>query len=242
MMKNSSSPLKCQNLASIPDRKAKRFLEELASMSDERLFDGEHRAVDAFENRYSDIIPCKWLFSTSRKSVEDAAPGSLLSFIHPRNVFPSAWRFRDALRAIWIAPDQRTKEWGIFRLIECAVIGETNPNPDTLLGTLQIIDGRVAPLPSPTPLEQCLKYLLRNANKAVLCAHPSCTTPFFFASRKSQKYCTVECALPAQRAVKREWWAKNGEKWRANRRVLNNWNGKRGKSNRGKFQHHKAGE
>jgi hypothetical protein len=218
MVKNSSKYPRHDNLALVPDRRAKKFLEELASMSDERLLDSKHQALDAFEKRYSDIIPYKWLFSASRKSVQEAAPGSLLSIIDSRNIFPPTPALRDALRAIWIAPNPRTKEWGVFRLIESAVIGETNPTPDTFLGTLKITDGRVAPLPPPTPLEQCLQYLLRNANSAVFCADPSCSTPFFFASRKNQKYCTLECARTAQRAFKREWWAKNGEKWRDGRR------------------------
>jgi hypothetical protein len=218
MTKNSSTPLKRQNLASIPDRRAKKFLEELASMSDERLHDSEHKAVDAFEERYGDIIPYKWLFSTSRKSIEEAAPGSLLRLIDPRNLIYSTPSLRDALRAIWIAPDKRTKEWGVFRLIESAVISDTNPTPHSASTTFQIVDGHVLPLPPPTSLEYCLRYLLRNGNRAVVCANAECPAQYFFAGRRSQKYCSEECAQPAQRKFKREWWAKNGEKWRARHR------------------------
>ena len=186
-------------------------------MSDERLLDNDPVAVEAFERRYGDIIPSKWLVSTNSKSIEEAAPGSLLSLIDPRNLFYSTPSLRDALRAIWIAPDKRTKEWGVFRLIESAVISDTNPTPHTGSATFQIVDGHVVPLPPPTSLEYCLRYLLRNANKSVVCANVECPAPYFFAGRKSQKYCTEKCAQPAQRKFKQEWWAKNGKEWRHRR-------------------------
>jgi hypothetical protein len=212
MTKNSSKHIRFQNLVRIPDRKVKRFLVDYANMSD----DGQ-RAIDAFERRYFDIIPSPWLLSSHKKTVEESAPNSLLRFIDERNLIRFTPSFRDALRAIWIAPDQRTKEWGVFRLIEGAVISQTNPRPDEILGTLKIIDGSVAPLPPPSPLEQCLQYLLRNATKTLICSNQDCPARFFFASRKSQKYCSTDCALPAQRFYKRKWWAKNGKQRRTQR-------------------------
>lgn len=209
MTKNSSKRAQFQNLASIPDWKAKRFLEDVTNMSDDH-----QRAINTLEQRYRDIIPSSWLISNQRESVEESAPNSLLRLIGPEHWLHFTPSFREALRAIWIAPDQRTKEWGVFRLIEAAVISETNPKPSDILATLTIINGAVAPLPPPSPIEQCLQYLLRNATKTLICLNQDCPARFFFASRKSQKYCSTDCSVPAQRFYKRKWWAKNGNQRR----------------------------
>jgi hypothetical protein len=56
------------------------------------------------------------------------------------------------------------------------------------------------------------------AEKMRYCANPECPAPYFLAKRRSQKYCTQECALPAQREFKKAWWAEHGENWRQTRR------------------------
>jgi hypothetical protein len=49
------------------------------------------------------------------------------------------------------------------------------------------------------------------------CPSPTCLAPYFIARRRSQKYCSDTCALPAQRELKRAWWAEHGDVWRAER-------------------------
>jgi hypothetical protein len=50
------------------------------------------------------------------------------------------------------------------------------------------------------------------------CANPACPAPYFIARRRSQKYCTDACALPAQREFKRAWWSEHGPEWRKKRK------------------------
>jgi hypothetical protein len=216
MTKNSSTPKLRQNLADVSDAKAKQFLLELANLSEDRVLD--HQTVAIFESRYAEIIPGKWRhFPPKPPPVNPRFKSGLLELIDQRNIFLSTPSFRDALRALWLAPDFRTKEWGVFRLIDQAVIVDTHPVDGMLPATFNIVDGHVAPLPPSTALEGCLRYLLRNAQTTVVCANSECPAPFFFASRKSQKYCSPDCALPAQRSYKRKWWANNGKQRRAQR-------------------------
>ena len=214
-----------QSLAGIPERTAKQFLLRLANLPDESADDDVLRTLAAFEDRYSEIIPSHWSFSGREKKqpqrlyqLRDGSSG-LLALIDVRNIFlTSSQAARNALRAIWLAPNYRTKEWGVFRLIEAEVIRSLSPPPDTTPATFRIEAGIVAPLPPPGPLEQCLRYLLRNASKVAVCRNPDCPAPYFLATRRSQKYCTAECARPAQREFKLAWWNKTGKHQRARQR------------------------
>jgi hypothetical protein len=45
------------------------------------------------------------------------------------------------------------------------------------------------------------------------CPNAGCPAPYFIARRRSQKYCSDVCALPAQRQFKKDWWnAHRGKK------------------------------
>jgi hypothetical protein len=46
------------------------------------------------------------------------------------------------------------------------------------------------------------------------CANKDCRHPYFLRERKTQRYCSEECAGPSQREFKRNWWAKKGPEWR----------------------------
>jgi hypothetical protein len=67
----------------------------------------------------------------------------------------------------------------------------------------------VDPPPALTVFERTMFHFQRIAYRARKCENPECMAPYFFAKRKGQKYCTEECALPAQRKAKSEWWARN---------------------------------
>lgn len=60
-----------------------------------------------------------------------------------------------------------------------------------------------------TPVEAALFYFRHNRRRALHCPNPDCPAPYFFASKKGQKYCSEACARPAQQASKRRWWAEN---------------------------------
>lgn len=57
------------------------------------------------------------------------------------------------------------------------------------------------------PLEALVYYFRRNIDRALHCPNPECPAPYFFSTEKGQKYCSPECARPAQLESKRRWWA-----------------------------------
>jgi hypothetical protein len=63
-----------------------------------------------------------------------------------------------------------------------------------------------------TPVEAAIFYLRGNRKRALHCPNSDCPAPYFFASKKGQKYCSPECAKPSQREAKRRWWAENRAK------------------------------
>jgi hypothetical protein len=46
------------------------------------------------------------------------------------------------------------------------------------------------------------------------CANKDCPHPYFLRERRTQRYCSEDCAEPAQKKFKRDWWAEHGDKWR----------------------------
>ncbi len=189
-----------RTLARIAARQAGTFLLELANLSDDQ------KAVKRFENRFGHIVPAR--MKTFAALNEHGLPVSRFVDL-PIRVW---WaELQEPLRAIWEAPDQRTKEWGIFRLIEEATMN------DYSVGVLQTLNGRIDALPPPTALEQVLVYLRKQGHRTRRCANPGCPAPYFFAGRRNQKYCSEVCALPSQQEFKRRWWAEHGRKWRRKR-------------------------
>src|SRR5450756_2443415 len=51
-----------------------------------------------------------------------------------------------------------------------------------------------------------------------ICKREECPHPYFSAGHLKQRFCGDECAEEDQRALKREWWGKHGQSWRAKRR------------------------
>jgi len=54
--------------------------------------------------------------------------------------------------------------------------------------------------------------------RAKLCKRDQCVHPYFIAGHLKQRFCSDECAEEGQRELKKEWWEKNGQAWRVNRR------------------------
>jgi hypothetical protein len=47
-----------------------------------------------------------------------------------------------------------------------------------------------------------------------VCQNEKCSARYFIGERKDQKYCSTNCAAPAQREAKRKWWGDNRGKTR----------------------------
>jgi hypothetical protein len=196
--KNSSTETTDQALARISPAKAKRFLIELVNLA------SDTDAAKYFEIRFGQLLPWNQseLPTTTIKEIDLGGDPSRAVGIDLR--FMQLFNLRDALRSIWTATDMRTKEWRIFLLQANA----------TMTASFLSISGP----PPPSPFQQSVLYLFKRATKTRGCSNPDCPSPYFFAQRSTQKYCSEDCALPFQRDYKLRWWRKHGSDWRRRRK------------------------
>lgn len=61
---------------------------------------------------------------------------------------------------------------------------------------------------------QVLLRAIDIASRMRKCSNHACPAPHFIAARKSQRYCSDACTLPAQRESKRIWWTQHGHNYR----------------------------
>jgi hypothetical protein len=57
------------------------------------------------------------------------------------------------------------------------------------------------------------------AERVRVCKREECHHPYFIAGHLKQVFCSDECAEEGQRLLKRAWWEKHGQSWRAKRRA-----------------------
>ena len=176
---------------------AKSFLVELANLSD------DPKAVTRFENRFAPFLP--WagkqtqLLTVTFDSVDSGEPvSSITNKIDLSN--DQLFALRDKLRSVWATSDLKEKEWRIFLFRADSTLTVS------FLSSLEV--------PAPSLFEQTVMYLFKRASTTRCCHNRECPSPYFWTSRRSQKYCSEVCALPAQRSYKRVWWQKNGEEWK----------------------------
>ena len=99
------------------------------------------------------------------------------------------------VRSAWEAPDARTRDWKMF-VLRNQIYGALNS------AGWEALPDQPPPL---TPLEQALYYLQAQGRRSRRCANEECAAPYFFATRKNQKFCGEDCALPSKRESKRIW-------------------------------------
>ncbi len=183
-------------LARVSAAQVRRFLEELVNLSDDL------KAAERFKVRFARFLPWAHLRQQAVTLIsEGEVPPNAqrMRMIHYDELLP----LRDALRSVWVTPDLATKEWRILSLGSMM----------TFLGSVYF-SAEPRPL---TPFGQALVYFFRSASTTRYCTNPNCHTPYFFATRRGQKYCSEVCALPAQREYKRRWWRQHGSTWRKSR-------------------------
>ncbi len=119
--------------------------------------------------------------------------------------------FRNHLQACWRAPDTRTREWMCFQLREYGQRFSLDPRVKPGVHERRISE---QPPSVQSPVDQALLYLLKHAAACRRCRNSDCPSPYFFAHRSRQQFCSEKCALPAQREHKRNWWREHGAQWR----------------------------
>ena len=205
MVSNSSRKSRFRTLASIRTDKAKKFLLQLANLDEEAVPRFKRRFGDLFFPEVPALLIQNWAIRVEEEDVVDLSADEKL------------WKYwllplRDSVRRLWIS-DERDKRWGTFRILEKYF----------LIGSSRLAEGPVKDdvewflppnLGPETTCEQIFTYMTGRTSR---CQNASCHTPYFFAIRRSQKYCSDVCAIPAQREFKRKWWAENGPEWRHKR-------------------------
>lgn len=122
---------------------------------------------------------------------------------------------RDLLRRAWSTSDLREREWLCFRLRDsyASMVRRHDMNTEERRkdDTTDVIGPRYS-APPVTPLEGAIFHFQHQAKRAFRCPNLECPAPYFFVSKKGQKYCSGACAQPAQRESKRKWWQENRAK------------------------------
>jgi len=215
-----------RTLAIIPSARLERFLLELANLQGELGLD-DHPTLRRFKERFDLFIPAlhrTWAFDQQQFKKDEELRRAFPPMMQDRfveNIGVLLWvipGLRQFIRRLWVEQDERQRDWAIF-IIRWQIYSTSRDislerefleiNPDS--------EGfpRIPPL---TPFEQALSYLDEHADQARVCPNPECPAPYFFVKRKNQRYCSEICAAPAQRELKRKWWAEHGEEWRAARK------------------------
>jgi len=197
---NSSAVTTDQALARISPAEAKRFLIELVNLADDT------DAANRFERLFGRFLPWNRPESNTTTINEIDFGGDPSNTVSIDLRFMQLFKLRDALRSIWTTTDMTTKEWRIFLL----------QADSTMTASFLSISGP----PPPSPFQQAVLYLFRRATKTRGCCNRDCPSPYFFAQRSSQKYCSQDCALPIQRDYKRRWWRRHGSEWRKRRKNI----------------------
>jgi len=115
--------------------------------------------------------------------------------------------FGGLLRKAWCALDERHRNWYLADAESTAhrertwYVSAADP-----FRAVQI-ERLIEPSARPTVLEALLYHVRRNTRRLLRCANPDCPAPYFLSSKKGQKYCSPECARPAQLESKRRWWS-----------------------------------
>lgn len=189
-----------------------RFLTHLANLPDLPDTPEARRLEQLFGDFFEREIPWtrihEWVFR-----VEEECAGEL-------SQDEELWRFwllplRNAVRVIWESTDVRFRQWGIFKVLEKFFsVGDRRLSVGPVHGDEEWHFGSLGP---PSLCEEALMLLVQHSALAKLCGNSDCQTKYFFAVRRSQRFCSDVCAIPAQRKSKNQWWAAHGPEWRRQR-------------------------
>jgi hypothetical protein len=210
---NSSNDKGRSNLAgSTSSPKAKKLLEGLANLQDGES--GFRWFQRNFPNVLDDVTPLVRQQSSEPTDSDESYP--YYSFASNEQEKYKYWLLplRASLRAVWCAPDTRTKQWGMFRISQDFFL---QGHRDLIHPPLENSWDYLLELKPPTPTEQMLLEFLKWARLARYCDNPDCAAPYFIAAKRSQKYCSTPCSQFGQRESKQRWWEENGRRWRADR-------------------------
>jgi hypothetical protein len=190
---NSSNIGRSKVLARVPTEKLRHFLGELANTQDDA------KAINRFGRRFPEFLNISDWMTWARDKGPDETDESIRQTLFETLLF----QFQRGVRKVWEAPDLNAAKWRAFVLQYD--IYENEPESQR---------NKKEEPPRPVPLQQALTYLREHVDVLKRCGNPECAAPYFFAKRRSQRYCSDVCAKPAQMAAKKQWWDEHGDKWR----------------------------
>jgi hypothetical protein len=151
-------------------------------------------------------------------------------------------QMRILLRAFWKAADKRSRGWYIHQARayhrRFMIQRERKAELQQVQNELLTADGKdqrerafaslswlyaefdqmLFAAPAENPIERALFKLQERAEKPSMaprvCNNPECPRPYFFANKKSRRYCSPECAHEGAKASKRDSWDRHKEEWR----------------------------
>jgi hypothetical protein len=194
---------KSNSTLEVTPARAREFILDLANLDNapgERLADGMERLARKF---------WPWIRTLAASTLRQQPDGSVapLNMSSPLALgavlmpggqpFGPILSFGEMLRAAWRQPTRIERERQILillaDLVKLHIEAGTKPTWEfeVLLQALHAAD---------------LMRVCQNAH-----GEPPCAAPYFIASRRSQRYCSDICSIPAQRAYKRKWWGDYGD-------------------------------
>lgn len=217
--------IQTQTLARISPTKLERFLLALVNLRDDLL---ELKADSNQVERHfaTFILPPdhrSWCFDQAPLQEDEQMRAAFPPSVQDRlieKIGTRLWQLpslRAFVRRLWTEQDARKREWAVFVVRYWLYTMGRDMSQEGEFLDINSSSDWFPQIPPPTPFEQALSYLVKSADRARYCPNPDCPAPYFFAKRKNQRYCSEICAAPAQREMKRKWWAEHGEEWRAAR-------------------------
>jgi len=118
--------------------------------------------------------------------------------------------FQNWLRSIWIAKDMRLRFY-LASPVLTSLAAKKRLWKWFSAKLEDFADSPVCfdPLPKPKPFERAIWHLVYSIGRSRRCQNRECPAPYFWARRRTQKFCSSICAGPAKRKAKRRWWRKN---------------------------------
>ena len=217
ILNNSRSSQGLKTLAGrVNPPRVEKFLQGLLNL---HLYD--EAAFSRFMENYGDLLP------TSTRLLPEASVPPFISgeYAGPnkKDLVASALRH---LAQAWRARTVLAREFALLQLAaRCVSPGEEPPIGGSIdspyLNAIHYNEQYWANQPGPAfdPFLLVILRALHLADRMRYCPNSTCPAPYFIAKRRSQKYCSDACALPAQREFKRAWWAEHGSEWRGKRKA-----------------------
>jgi hypothetical protein len=186
---------------------ARSFLTELANLRREEpqsLIRFSHAFGPWIETFFDPLIE-RVENATQPRALDSAMSlGALLMTAAIGPVFGPLLSLQEVLRRGWERPTAKERELAVLgMLLDASRLYEQAK------GRVFAVIGE--------PLGVILLEAIHSADSMRICGNIECPAPYFIASRRSQKFCSDACALPAQREYKRRWWNEHGAAWQKNR-------------------------